>query len=93
MHGFVNHGGRQYVNGQIHTNGMENFWSIVKRGYKGIYHRMSGKHLQRYINEFAGRYNIRDLATLKKMALVAIGLFGKRLRRKDLVAGNGASRT
>ena len=48
MHKFVNHSGWQFVKGEIHVNGMENFWSILKRGYKGIYHRMSPKHLQRY---------------------------------------------
>ena len=93
MHKFVNHSGWQFVNGEIHVNGMENFWSILKRGYKGIYHRMSPKHLQRYINEFAGRLNIRDLDTIEKMAMVSMGLFGKRLTRRDLIAGKGATRT
>ena len=93
MHKFVNHSGWQFVNGEIHVNGMENFWSILKRGYKGIYHRMSPKHLQRYINEFAGRLNIRDLDTIEKMAIVSMGLFGKRLKRRDLIAGKGAVRT
>ena len=71
---------------------MENFWSVMKRGYKGIYHRMSPKHLQRYMNEFAGRLNIRDKDTLEKMAIVSKGLFGKRLLRRDLIAGKGATR-
>ena len=88
----MNHSGWQFVNGEIHVNGMENFWSMLKRGYKGIYHRMSPKHLQRYINEFAGRLNIRDLGTIEKMAIVSQGLFGKRLKRKDLIAGKGAVR-
>ena len=92
MHKFVNHSGWQFVNGEIHVNGMENFWSILKRGYKGIYHRMSPKHLQRYINEFTGRLNIRDLDTIEKMAMVSMGLFGKRLKRRDLIAGKGAVR-
>ena len=47
MHKFVNHAGWKFVDGEIHVNGMENFWSMLKRGYKGIYHRMSPKHLQR----------------------------------------------
>ena len=93
MHKFVNHSGWKFVDGQIPVNGMENFWSILKRGYKGVYHRMSRKHLQRYINEFAGRFNIRDKDTIEKMAIVSTGLFGKRLRRKDLIAGKGSYRT
>ena len=93
MHKFVDHSGWKFVDGEIHVNGMENFWSVIKRGYKGIYHRMSPKHLQRYVNEFAGRLNIRDKDTLEKMAIVCTGLFGKRLRRQDLIAGKGAVRT
>ena len=65
---------------------------MLKRGYKGIYHRMSPKHLQRYVNEFAGRLNIRDLGTIEKMAIVSMGLFGKRLTRNDLIAGKGSYR-
>ena len=47
-----------------HTNGVESFWSMLKRGYHGVYHQMSIKHLQRYINEYAGRHGIRDLNTI-----------------------------
>ena len=85
-HDSVNHNKWNFVDGDVHTNGMEN----LKRGYKGIYHRMSSRHRQRYVNEFAGRYNIRALDTLEKMAIVSMGLFGKRLRRKDLLLGRGA---
>lgn len=92
MHKFVNHAGWKFVDSEIQVNGMENFWSVLKRGYKGIYHRMSPKHLQRYVNEFAGRLNIRDKDTLEKMAIVSQGLFGKRLLRRDFIAGKGAMR-
>lgn len=87
MHGFVKHGEYQYVNGQIHVNGMENFWTNLKRGYRGVHHSMSHKHLQRYLNEFVGRFNLRQLPTLERMAIIATGLFGKRLTRADLVSG------
>ena len=76
----------EYVNGQAHTNGMESFWGILKRGYHGTYHRMSPKHLQRYVNEFAGRHNIRPLNTIHQMRVIIQGLEGKRLRYRDLVA-------
>ena len=70
----------------VHTNGIESLWSMFKRGYVGTYHRMSFKHLHRYVNEFAGRHNIRDLDTLEQMALVTVGMDQKRLRYQDLIA-------
>ena len=89
-HQSVRHSVRQYVNGQAHTNGVESFWAMLKRGYHGIYHRMSRKHLQRYVNEFAGRHNTRDLDTIHQMAWTAMGLVGRRLRYQDLVHGGRA---
>lgn len=56
----VNHTGGEYVRGAAHTNGIESFWSLFKRGYVGTYHRMSPKHLHRYVAEFTGRHNIRS---------------------------------
>ena len=50
-HETVKHSVGEYVDGMAHTNGIESFWSMLKRGYKGTYHRMSAKHLQRYVNE------------------------------------------
>ena len=80
------HGVGHWVDGQAHTNGLESFWSMFKRGYHGTFHRMSVKHLHRYVNEFAGRHNIRDRDTLEQMCLLARGLVGKRLRYRDLVS-------
>ena len=54
-HETVAHSVGEYVNGQAHTNGIESFWSMLKRGYYGTYHRMSPKHLARYVAEFAGQ--------------------------------------
>lgn len=59
-HQTVNHSARIYVEGNVHTNTIENFFSILKRGIMGVYYHMSEKHLQRYLNEFAARYNSRD---------------------------------
>ena len=78
-HRAVKHGVGQYVDGMAHTNGMESFWSMLKRGYHGTYHQMSEKHLGRYVNEFAGRHNQRPLNTADQMGKVAADLDGKRL--------------
>ena len=85
-HETVKHSVREYVNGMAHTNGIESFWSMLKRGYHGVYHRMSEKHLQRYVNEFAGRHNMREMDTIDQMRHVVAGMIGKRLMYKELVA-------
>ena len=85
-HQTVRHSVGEYVNGKAHTNGVESFWSMLKRGYHGTYHRMSPKHLQRYVNEFAGRHNVRELDTIDQIRLVVLGLVGRRLRYDDLTA-------
>ena len=88
-HEAVCHGVGKYVDGQAHTNGLESFWSLMKRGYHGTYHRMSPKHLPRYVTEFAGRHNARGRGTLDQMVALVRGMEGKRLKRRDLYAGNG----
>ena len=85
-HETVKHSVGEYVNEQIHTNGMESFWSMLKRGIVGVYHQVSKKHLQRYVNEFIGRHNIRGLDTLEQMSVIANGMVHKRLRYADLIA-------
>ena len=59
-HSFVKHGQGEYVNGRVHTNTIEGFWSLLKRGIVGIYHFTSKKHLQAYVDEFVFRYNTRE---------------------------------
>ena len=85
-HQAVKHSISEYVRDQAHTNGIESFWSMLKRGYVGTYHHMSPKHLGRYVAEFAGRFNDRPLDTLDQMGAVARGLVGGRLRYRELVA-------
>ena len=84
-HESVKHSVSQYVNGQAHTNGIESFWAMLKRGYHGTYHRMSPKHLGRYVGEFEGRHNQREADTIDQMTSMVRGMDGKRLRYKDLV--------
>ena len=85
-HEAVRHNIGEYVRGQAHTNGIESFWAMLKRGYYGTYHRISPKHLGRYVKEFSGRHNQRFSDTLVQMRLIAVGMCGKRLRYKDLIA-------
>lgn len=85
-HEAVKHGVGEYVRGQAHTNGIESFWSLLKRGYQGTYHHMSPAHLDRYVTEFAGRHNAREADTIDQMAFIARGIVGKRLRYKELTA-------
>ena len=92
-HESVKHGVGEYVREQAHINGMESFWAIMKRGYHGVYHAMSPKHLPRYVAEFEGRHNDRPADTLTQMARLAQGLDRKRLRYADLTADNGLSAT
>ena len=91
-HESVTHSIGQYVDGQAHTNGVESFWALVKRGYHGTYHRMSHEHLHRYVNEFAGRHNDRPLDTIDQMAAIVRGSDRKRLKYADLIAHLGGGR-
>jgi transposase-like protein len=59
-HQRINHSEQVYVSGEVHTQTIEGFWSLVKNGIRGVYHAVSAKHLQGYLNEYAWRYNHRD---------------------------------
>ena len=72
-----------------HTNGIESFWAMLKRAHKGTFHKISPKHLHRYINEFAGKHNVRELDTMAQMAEVARRMAGRRLTYRRLIADNG----
>ena len=60
-HGTVNHSQAEYVRGKVHTNSVEGFWMLVKTGIRGVYHSVSTKHLQSYLNEYAFRFNRRHM--------------------------------
>ena len=83
-HEAVNHSAGEYVRGMAHTNGIESFWSMLKRGYQGTFHHFSEKHLDRYVGEFAGHHNIRVKDTEDQMGHLAKEMAGKRLRYHDL---------
>ena len=70
----------EYVRGDAHTNGMESFWSGLKRAHKGTFHKLSPKHLDRYVQEFAAKHNLRESDTLEQMRHVVRGMAQRRLR-------------
>jgi transposase-like protein len=84
-HHRVNHGAKEYVNGMAHTNGIENFWSHLKRGIDGIYHWVSKAHLQSYVDEFTLRFNTREYNTQSRFDLVLAAVAGKRLTYQNLI--------
>lgn len=83
-HHMVNHANGEYVVNGFHTNGIENFWSLLKRGIYGIYHSVSPKHLHRYCNEFAGRYNTRKILDNHRFELTVQNSEG-RLKYQQLI--------
>lgn len=60
-HSIINHSAEEFVSDDVHTNNIESFWALLKRGLTGIYHHTSDKHLEKYINEFTFRFNNRKL--------------------------------
>ena len=90
-HETVKHSVSEYVRGVAHTNGIESFWSMLKRAHKGTFHKISPKHLHRYVSEFAGKHNIRDSGTLDQMCDTVARLVGRNLLHRNLVADNGLS--
>ena len=85
----VKHGVGEWVRDQIHINGMESFWSMLKRAHMGTFHKLSPKHLDRYVQEFAGKHNMRNSGTLSQMRHTVARLVGRNLLYRDLIADNG----
>jgi transposase-like protein len=88
-HETVKHSVGEYVRGKAHTNGVESFWSMLKRSYTGTFHKISPKHLNRYVREFSGRHNIRESGTLDQMRDTVLRLVGRNLLYRELTADNG----
>ncbi|HEX6964002.1 MAG TPA: IS1595 family transposase [Lacipirellula sp.] len=90
-HGSVNHSIEEYVRGVFwHTNTVENYFSILKRGINGVYQHCGERHLKRYVGEFDFRYHFRHVDDLDRAALAAKGIAGKRLTYRR--TGEGEAR-
>lgn len=83
VHEFVDHT-EEYVRGAVHTNGLENFWSLLKRAIKGTYVSVEPFHLQRYCDEQAWRYNNRKMTDGERFSLAVSGVVGKRITFDEL---------
>ena len=88
-HDTVKHSLSEYAKGEVHTNGIESLWSLLKRAHTGTFHKLSPKHLDRYVQEFAGRHNLRALETINQIKGIRRGMEGKRLTYKALIKDNG----
>lgn len=86
-HHSVRHGAKQYVDGMAHTNGIESFWALLKRGHYGIYHYMSVKHLHRCVGKFAYRHNTRSGGTMAFIDETIGNFASRRLTYKELIDG------
>lgn len=82
-HEVVKHGSGEYVRGRIHTNTIENYFSILKRGLTGVYQHVGANHLRRYIGEFDFRYNFRRCTDVERTHRALRGIEGKRLMYRD----------
>ncbi len=86
-HAVVKHSVKEFVNEMAHTNGIESVWAVMKRGYNGVYHHWSAKHLKRYVNEFTfrlGKGNVRR-TTMQRLDSLVRGAMGKRLTYEKLI--------
>jgi transposase-like protein len=85
IHSRVNHSEREYVNGEVHVNSVEGEWSLFKRGIYGIYHHVSEKHLQRYLDESIARCNTRELKEHERVNRFLELVSGLRLAYEELI--------
>ena len=83
----VNHSAKQFVDGMAHTNSIESVWALLKRGFYGVYHNFSEKHLQRYVDEFTYRLNEGNckVHTVDRINSLLSKAIGRRLTYKNLI--------
>ncbi|MEZ4554043.1 MAG: IS1595 family transposase [Dehalococcoidia bacterium] len=91
MHEVVEHDASEYVRGEVHANGIENFWALVKRALHGTYVSVEPFHLFRYLDEEVFRFNSRDLTDGARFKVAARAVIGKRLTWADLTTSEAAS--
>ena len=92
IHGVINHA-EKYVDGLVHTNGIENFWSLLKRSIKGTYVSVEPFHLFRYLDEQTFRFNTRKGTDADRFVKAAAALTGKRLTYSELIGKGGETAT
>lgn len=85
-HYSINHSLGEYVRGQAHTNGIESFWALLKRGYYGTFHHLTWKHLPRYLAEFEARFSMGEMNCLDRLNFLLESVSGRRLSYKGLIA-------
>ena len=85
-HEAVDHSLGEYVRGRTHTNGIESFWALLKRGYIGVFHKLTWKHLHRYLSEFEARRNFRGLESGDRLDIILESTSGLRLTYAELIA-------
>jgi len=88
VHQVIDHA-ESYAKGHVHTNGLENFWSLLKRGIKGTYVSVEPFHLFRYLDEQAFRFNERKDNDAGRFVKAVAGFIGKRLKYAKLIAAEG----
>ena len=86
QHESVNHSAGEYVKGKAHTNGVESFWALLKRGYTGVFHDFTWKHLDRYLAEFPQRWNMLGLSSEQRIDAILKAGVGERLTYASLTA-------
>lgn len=84
-HETVVHSRKKFQRGKVHTNTVEGYFGIFKRGLVGVYQHMGSQHLHRYLTEFEFRYNARDITDVERTAMALLSIGGKRLEYKELV--------
>ena len=85
----VKHSVKEFVRGREHKNGVESYWSMFKRGYVCVYHKVSPKHLNRHVTEFPGRHSDCGRGAIDRTGEIAEGMGGKRFRCRDLIRPGG----
>ena len=84
VHGTVDHGKREFVRGDIHVNGVENFWTLFKRAWRGTYTHMNHEHAHRYLDERLFSFNLRGLNDLERCQAVLGQVTGRRMTWNQL---------